>query len=63
MSQLPSICCGLHDQVHEVSALPPAAGVSEVHLFPILSYIQIIHKAQTSTTNHLPCAHQRLDLT
>ncbi len=62
MSQLPSICRGFHDQEHEVSALPSAAGVSEVQLFPILSYIQIIDKAQTAAANHLPCAQQRFDL-
>lgn len=56
MPYLPSICCGFHDQLHEVSALPPAAGVSEVHLLPILSNVQVIHKAQASTSDHPPCA-------
>lgn len=35
---VPSVCCGLHDEVHVVSALPLTAGGSEIHLLPILSH-------------------------
>lgn len=56
--QLPSICCGLHDEMKVVSALPPAARVCEVHFPPILCYIQVIDEGEPPAPNHLPSRHQ-----
>lgn len=60
---LPCICSGLHDEVEVVSALPPAAGVGEVHLPSILRNIQVIHKGKPSAANRLPSRHQGAHLT
>lgn len=55
---VPSVRRGLHDQVHVVSALPPAAGVGEVHLLPVLRHRHIVDERQLPAGDHLPPRHQ-----
>ncbi len=55
---VPSIGGGLHDEVHVVSALPPAAGVGEVHLLSVLSHRQVVYERQLPASDHLTTRHQ-----
>lgn len=50
---LPSVGRGLHDEVQVVSALPPAAGVGEEHLLPILRHRQVVDERQLPAGDHL----------
>lgn len=50
---VPPVRRGLHDEVQVVPALPPAAGVSEVHLLSILRHRQVIDERQLPASDHL----------
>lgn len=50
---VPSVSRGLHDELQIISALPPAAGVCEVHLLSILSHRQVVDERQFPAGDHL----------
>lgn len=56
-NKVPSVCGGLHDEVQVVSALPPAAGVGEVHLLSVLSHRQVVDERQLPASDHLTTRH------
>ena len=62
-NSLPSISGGLHDEVEVVPALPLAAGVSEVHLPPVLGDVQVVDKREPPTADHVTSWHQGRYLT
>lgn len=55
---VPSVSCGLHDELQVVSTLPPAARVGEVHFLPVLGHRQVVDEGQPPAADQLTASHK-----